>query len=85
MFFVVRVAFVAIYLVVVSMQQPLSPWDALNITVQGRLVRGIPFARPCFQLSNGTGGYFDPEACSTVTQTYLDNGTTLQWSFKFSD
>jgi hypothetical protein len=49
-------------------------WDALNTTVGGRLVQGIPFARSCFPLvSNDTGGNFDEQECDAVKSDYLDH------------
>lgn len=60
------------YLVDISVQQSITQWDALNATVQGRLIRGVPFARPCFQLTNQTGGSFYGDECSIVIQDYLN-------------
>ncbi|KAJ7306794.1 FAD-binding domain-containing protein [Mycena albidolilacea] len=49
-------------------------WGALNTTVGGRLVQGIPFARSCFPLvSNDTGGNFDEQECDAVKSDYLDH------------
>lgn len=60
------------YLVDISVQKSSTQWDALNATVQGRLIRGIPFARPCFRLSNQISGSFDAGECSVVIQDYLN-------------
>lgn len=72
-----QLAFLLIYLVDISIQQSSAQWDALNVTVQGRLVQGVPFARPCFQLTNGTGGEFNSDECSVVIQDYLDEGIAM--------
>lgn len=69
-----RLAFFLLYLADISLQQSSAHWDELNATVQGRLVRGIPLARPCFKLANGTGGDFNPDECSIVIQDYLNEG-----------
>lgn len=67
-----RVAFILLYFVDISVQQSSAHWEALNATVQGRLVHGIPLARPCFKLGNGTGGDFDAEECTIIIQDYLN-------------
>lgn len=72
-----RLAFFLIYLVDLSLQQSSAHWDELNATVQGRLVRGIPLARPCFKLANGTGGDFNADECSVVIQDYLNEGGAI--------
>lgn len=72
-----RLAFFLIYLVELSLQQSSAHWDELNATVQGRLVRGIPLARPCFKLANGTGGDFNADECSIVIQDYLNEGAAI--------
>lgn len=67
-----RLTFLFIYLVDISVEQSSTQWNALNATVQGRLIRGVPFARPCFQLTNQTSGTFDADKCSIVIQDYLN-------------
>lgn len=76
-----KVALILLYFVDISVQQSNTHWDALNVTVQGRLVRGIPLSRPCFMLSNGTGGDFDAEECSIVIQNYLNECTNHDFLF----
>ncbi|KAJ7590278.1 FAD-binding domain-containing protein [Mycena floridula] len=58
-----------------SLVQPdFSKWLALNATIQGRLINGIPFARPCFQqAAPEILGTFNAEACETVKEHYLDH------------
>ncbi|KAF7356177.1 FAD-binding domain-containing protein [Mycena venus] len=49
-------------------------WNALNASVEGRLVRGIPFARSCFPDTGGpVSGIFDEQQCDTVRSDYLDH------------
>ncbi|KIY45227.1 FAD-binding domain-containing protein [Fistulina hepatica ATCC 64428] len=43
-------------------------WDALNISVHGRLSAAVPFAQPCF----GDISDFESPACKTVQEDYLD-------------
>ncbi|KAJ7577455.1 FAD-binding domain-containing protein [Mycena floridula] len=58
-----------------SFAQPdAAKWAALNATVQGRLINGIPFARSCFQqAAPGTLGSFNAERCETVKDHYMDH------------
>ncbi|KAH6855497.1 hypothetical protein B0I37DRAFT_442329 [Chaetomium sp. MPI-CAGE-AT-0009] len=43
-----------------------SKWDALNKTVGGRLIRGVPIGQPCY------GSSPDASACSEVQRTWAD-------------
>ncbi|KDR72263.1 hypothetical protein GALMADRAFT_767519 [Galerina marginata CBS 339.88] len=53
----------------------LLDWQALNITVQGRLHSSVPFSRPCFdKVSVGVLGQSNQAACSAV-QTGNGNST----------
>lgn len=70
-------AFLFIYLVDFSVQQSSAHWDVLNATVQGRLVRGIPLARPCFKLANGTGGHYNADECSNIIHGYLNECASI--------
>ncbi|EIM79523.1 FAD-binding domain-containing protein [Stereum hirsutum FP-91666 SS1] len=72
-----RLTFLFIYLVDISVEQSSTQWNALNATVQGRLIRGVPFARPCFQLTNQTSGTFDADKCSIVIQDYLNESVRV--------
>ncbi|THH06478.1 hypothetical protein EW145_g4059 [Phellinidium pouzarii] len=47
-----------------------SDWQALNVSVNGQLFQGTPFARPCFPDAVGTGGMFDQEQCTLVQNNY---------------
>lgn len=60
-----------------SFQLPSSAqWNSLNTTVQGRLLRGIPFARPCYELVSDVEGQADAQECSSIIQGY--SSTTLR-------
>lgn len=52
---------------------PKAEWDALNSTVGGRLARGVPFARACFDNVgvNVTSGGPD---CASVQANYGSGG-----------
>lgn len=65
----------------VSKQQSPTEWNNLNVTVEGILIQGIPFARPCFDMSNTTGGSYSVSKCSSVIQNYLSDGEHLGYSF----
>ncbi|KAJ7612723.1 FAD-binding domain-containing protein [Roridomyces roridus] len=57
------------------------PWAKLNDSVDGRLVRGIPFARACFSgVGAGVEGSAGSELCAEVQRDYL-NHVALQDSF----
>ncbi|KXX80981.1 6-hydroxy-D-nicotine oxidase [Madurella mycetomatis] len=43
-----------------------SKWAALNRTVGGRLIRGVPIGQPCY------GNSADPSACSEVQKIWTD-------------
>ncbi|KAJ7641178.1 FAD-binding domain-containing protein [Roridomyces roridus] len=53
---------------------PQSAWTQLNSTVGGRLVRGIPYARPCFaRVGPGVSGSKNGAACAVVQADYVNN------------
>ncbi|KAJ7587590.1 FAD-binding domain-containing protein [Mycena floridula] len=73
-----------------SLIQPsAAQWRALNTTVQGRLINGVPFARPCFpKAASGVLGNFSAAQCASVQENYLDHDaltgalgayTSTQW------
>ncbi|ELU44429.1 hypothetical protein AG1IA_01542 [Rhizoctonia solani AG-1 IA] len=62
----------------VSAKDPLSvsqsEWGAFNATLGGRLGRGVPFARDCFEsVDFGVGPAAPGTQCSTVQAKYPDN------------
>ncbi|KAF8725196.1 oxygen-dependent FAD-linked oxidoreductase family, partial [Rhizoctonia solani] len=67
----------------VSAKDPLSvsqsEWGALNATLGGRLGRGVPFARDCFEsVDFGVGPTAPGTQCSTVQAKYPDNAFRAQ-------
>jgi len=46
-------------------------WNALNISVDGRLFEGVPFARSCFVQSSNSS------ACEEVRVGYRDEGKRI--------
>lgn len=69
-------SFASGYSLPVLSQSPLflpSPaWDALNVTVGGRLYRGEPYAKACFASYNGEAVGRDAGACRKVQSEYFD-------------
>ncbi|CAE6439638.1 unnamed protein product [Rhizoctonia solani] len=58
---------------------PQSEWDVFNSTVGGRLGRGVPFARDCFDLVGpGVGSSAPGTGCGTVQTKYSDNAFRAQ-------
>lgn len=50
---------------------PKSEWDALNVTVGGRLGRGVPLSRSCFStVGTNVTGVESKETCESVQQGY---------------
>jgi hypothetical protein len=47
-------------------------WQALNISVGGRLHKGAPLALPCFSNYNGVDSAANPSACAIVESEYTD-------------
>jgi hypothetical protein len=41
-----------------------AQWNSLNTTVGGKLIRGVPLARPCY------GPNVDPARCAVVTENF---------------
>ncbi|CAE6392041.1 unnamed protein product [Rhizoctonia solani] len=67
----------------VSAKDPLgvsqSEWGAFNATLGGRLGRGVPFARDCFEsVDFGVGPAAPGTQCSTVQAKYPDNAFRAQ-------
>ncbi|KAJ1299762.1 hypothetical protein OPQ81_000671 [Rhizoctonia solani] len=56
-----------------------SEWDTFNITVGGRLGRGVPFARGCFEnVGPGVGSTAPGADCATVQAHYANNAFRAQ-------
>lgn len=47
-----------------------AQWNALNRTIGGKLIRGVPLGQPCF------APHYDPVACANV-QAHWTNGDIL--------
>lgn len=47
-------------------------WDALNVTVEGRLMEGEPFAKACFPVSGPVVEAFSSPACLVIRDNYLN-------------
>lgn len=47
-----------------------SDWDALNMTVGGRLIRNVPVAQVCH--TAGTFAAYDKEACEQLARDWQD-------------
>ncbi|EUC62674.1 isoamyl alcohol oxidase, putative [Rhizoctonia solani AG-3 Rhs1AP] len=51
---------------------PNAEWDALNITVGGRLARGVPFSRACFSsVGINVTGVESNEECTAIQRGYV--------------
>ncbi|KAH8901275.1 FAD-binding domain-containing protein [Thozetella sp. PMI_491] len=50
-----------------------APWDALNITLGGRLHKSVPLEQPCFAWYNGRPTAGDSEACDAIRANYTLN------------
>lgn len=55
-----------------------TPWQALNSSIQGRLVQGKPFALPCFTKYQGNQVAQDNAACAAVQQSYFDSTSRVK-------
>ncbi|KAH9849044.1 FAD-binding domain-containing protein [Lenzites betulinus] len=53
-------------------QDLFSAYDALNVTVGGRLRTAEPFEKPCFSTYQGKPNKVDPVACAAVQASYTD-------------
>lgn len=58
--------------------QAFNVWQALNVTVGGKLYLGEPFEKPCFSTFDGSPINPDPAACVTIQQNYTDPSFRVQ-------
>ncbi|KAJ4466299.1 FAD-binding domain-containing protein, partial [Lentinula aciculospora] len=50
-----------------------SDWNIFNQSLEGRLLRSVPFALPCFSLTDGVKSNHNAPSCMRVINSYLDD------------
>ncbi|KAJ3756095.1 FAD-binding domain-containing protein [Lentinula raphanica] len=50
-----------------------SEWSMFNQSLEGRLLRSVPFALPCFSLADGVASNHNDSLCKAVISSYLDD------------